>query len=245
VIGGIAVALAGWRAIFAVNVPVVLVVLFVLRRHVDRFVDDTRTDRSESHDGGRVLNAVFTSACSTQALATFAQYALLLAVPIILDARGWSAAAVGFALSLLTLGMVLVGPAGGRFGDRFGRRRPVVLGLALALVVVAAAAALGDDVSSPSVLVMLLVFGIGLGAAMPGVTTAGMEAAPPGRVSTAAGVLSASRYVGSIVAALVLAGVVEDDGSGLAVMLAVCAIALTGAVTAARWLPARPVRAPD
>ena len=58
-------------------------------------------------------------------------------------------------------------------------------------------------------------FGVGLGVATPSVMTAGIEAAPIARTGSAAGVLSASRYVGSITSTLVLASVVADDGGGL------------------------------
>jgi MFS family permease len=140
-------------------------------------------------------------------------------------------------LSLLTLGMVVISPYGGRQGDLHGRRRPVVVGLAGTLVAVGASAVFGDDVPSGLLLVTLLVFGLGLGFASPGVMTAGIEAAPDGRIGSAAGVLSASRYVGSIAATVVLAGVVRDDGGGLATLLIVCAATLALALAWASKLP--------
>lgn len=161
-------------------------------------------------------------------------------MPIVLDSRGWSAAAVGIALTALTLGMVLMGPVGGRTGDALGRRRPVTIGLCVALIAVVAAMVLGDDVPSWLLVAALLVFGLGLGFATPSIMTAGIEAAPERRIGAAAGVLSASRYVGSIAAALVLAGVVDDDGRGLAIMLVACAAIMVPAIACARWLPSHP-----
>src|SRR5688500_18557900 len=140
VIGGLATAAFGWRAIFGVNVPVVLAVLYVLRRRVPpssiAHAHAHHADAS-SEDSGRLLSGVFGAAFSMQALSTFVQYALLLAVPIVLDSRGWNAASIGVALSCLTVGMVVMGPYGGRLGDAYGRRRPVVLGLAVTVVAVA------------------------------------------------------------------------------------------------------------
>jgi MFS family permease len=199
----------------------------------------------EPDDSGRLFNRVFSVAFSTQALSTFAQYALLLAVPIVLDSRGWSSASIGVALSFLTLGMVVTGPYGGRLGDARGRRRPVVLGLTVTLVAVAASAVGGDDVSSALLVLTLLLFGLGLGVASPSVMTAGIEAAPLTRVGSAAGLLSASRYVGSIASTLVLASVVRDDGSGLATLLIVCAVSLAVSLAVARRLPGRLVGAPE
>ena len=131
VIGGLAVAAFGWRAIFGVNLPVVLAVLYVLQRRVGRGpAASAEADLPAASDGVEPLfNRVFGAAFATQALSTLAQYALLLAIPIVLDSRGWSAAGTGLCLSFLTVGMVVTGPYGGRLGDRLGRRRPVVLGL--------------------------------------------------------------------------------------------------------------------
>ncbi len=242
VVGGLATAAFGWRSIFGVNLPVVVVVLYVLQRRLPPPVDvPARRDADAAPDhAGRLVNRVFGVAFGTQALSTFAQYALLLAVPIVLDSRGWSSASIGAGLSLLTLGMVLMGPYGGRLGDLRGRRRPVVLGLTVTLVAVAVAAGGGDDVPSALLLVTLLLFGLGLGVASPSVMTAGIEAAPGARVGSAAGLLSASRYVGSIASTLVLAGVVHDDGGGLSTLLLVCTATLAVSLAVAQWLPGRP-----
>jgi DHA2 family methylenomycin A resistance protein-like MFS transporter len=246
VIGGLATAAFGWRAIFGVNLPVVVAVLYVLQRRVApssrSLVDDTSV---VPDDASRLFNGVFGVAFSTQALSTFAQYALLLAVPIVLDSRGWSAASIGVALSSLTLGMVVTGPFGGRLGDTHGRRRPVVLGLTVTVVAVAASAVAGDDVASALLVVTLLLFGLGLGVATPSVMTAGIEAVPLARVGSAAGFLSASRYVGSIASTLVLASVVHDDGSGLATLLIVSTAILAVSLVVARGLPGRLVGAPE
>jgi MFS family permease len=241
VIGGLSIAAFGWRAIFAVNLPIVLLVLVVLRRHtpVTTAAPGRRPRAPVVGRAPRIFNRVFTASFSTQALSTFAQYALLLAVPIVLDGRGWSAATTGVSLTALTLGMVVMGPFGGRQGDLHGRRRPVLVGLAVTLVAVAASALAGDGVPSWLLVTTLLLFGLGLGVATPSIMTAGIEAAPEGRIGAAAGVLSASRYVGSIAATLVLAGVVRDDGEGLAPMLVVCAVTLVLALACAHWLPGR------
>jgi MFS family permease len=246
VIGGIATAAFGWRAIFGVNLPVVLVVLYVLRRRVAASTTaSAHHEPAAADDSSRLLTGVFGVAFSTQALSTFAQYALLLAVPIVLDSRGWSAATIGVAVSFLTVGMVVTGPYGGRLGDTHGRRRPVVLGLSATLVAVGVSAVGGDQVSSAVLVVTLLLFGVGLGVATPSVMTAGIEAAPLARAGSAAGLLSASRYVGSIASTLVLAGVVRDGGAGLRTLLLVCTASLAVSLAVARRLPGRLVGAPE
>jgi MFS family permease len=245
VVGGLSTAALGWRSIFGVNLPLVVVSFYVLRRRVPERAPHATRERVEPDSTDRVFNRVFTAAFLTQALSTLAQYSLLLVVPIVLDSRDWSAAWVGGALSLLTVGMVVSGPLGGRLGDSHGRRRPVLIGLGVALVAVLASAAAGDDVPSPLLVVTLAFFGLGIGAAFPSLTTAGVEAAPIARTGSASGLLSSSRYVGSSLSTVILAVVVGDDGSGLTTMLIVCAAGLLMSVVAARLLPGRLVGAPE
>jgi MFS family permease len=232
VLGGLLIAAFGWRAVFAVNVPIVLVVLVVLRRTVptragpDTAVPAVSTAEPEATS---LWNRHFTAAFSTQALVTLAQYALLLITPMVLDARGWGSGSIGLALTLLTVGLVVASPTGGRLGDRFGRRRPVLVGLAMAAAAVALSAVQGSDVATAALLVTLVVFGVGVGGATPSLMTAGVEAAPEHRVGLAAGLLSMSRYVGSIVASLALTAFVTD-GTGETVTGAgtLLALALAG-----------------
>jgi sugar phosphate permease len=75
------------------------------------------------------------------------------------------------------------------------------------------------------------------------VITAGVEAAPVGRVGLGAGLLSASRYVGSIVASVLLGVLVADDNTGVMTMFVVTAIALVVSLAAATGLPSRSPRA--
>lgn len=240
VIGGVAIAAFGWRAIFGVNLPVVLIVVYVLQRRVAPSPPHVAEDVVDQDATSLLSNRVFGAAFSLQALSTVAQYALLLAIPIVLDHRGWTAASIGAALSALTVGMVVTGPYGGRLGDAYGRRRPVVLGLSLTVVAVAVSAASGDGVSSVLLVATLLLFGVGLGVATPSVMIAGIEAAPRERVGAASGLLSASRYVGSIASTLVLAGVMADDGSGLSTMLVACTASLMIGLLVATRLPGPP-----
>ncbi len=251
VIGGVLLAGFGWRAIFAVNLPIVIVVLIVLRRSVPKdtaapeaVVVETARPNGLFADGSQPLfNRVFCAACATQALSVLAQYALLLVTPIVLDGRGWGTGSIGLALSMLTLGMIVMGPPGGRLGDEFGRRRPAVIGLAIATVSVCVAVVFGDAAASALLIGVLLFFGLGLGVATPSVLTAGVEAAPEARVGLASGVLSSGRYLGSIVASLLISALVADNGEGVTTVLAISAIGLVASVGTAANLTSRP--APD
>src|SRR3954469_11208469 len=245
-IGGVVTAAFGWRAIFGVNLPLVLAILYVVQRRVPAPVRPAvRTATVVTGDVGRIFNRVFTAAVSVQALSTFGQYALLLAVPLVLDSRGWSPASIGVALSFLTLGLVVMGPYGGRLGDAYGRRRPVVLGLSVTVAAVLLSVVAGDAAASALLVITLLLFGIGLGVATPSLTTAGVEAVSRARVGSAAGLLSASRYVGSIASTLLLAAVVGDDASGLTILLGVSIALLSVSVVVATQLPAHRAGVPQ
>jgi MFS family permease len=174
-----------------------------------------------------------------------AQYALLLIAPMLLDDRGWSSGEVGFAVTALTLGMIVMSPIGGRLGDEWGRRRPVMLGLAAATLAVAASAVFGSAVASALLIATLLGFGLGYGIASPSILTAGIEAAPEDRVGLAAGLLSMSRYVGSIIASVLLTIVVTDDAEGVGTMLVLSTVALGISLVTASRLPRLPVANDD
>jgi len=248
VIGGLLLAAFGWRALFAINLPIVIIVLVVLHRSVPVTVDDQiqRTDTSDTANSlpantPPLANKTYVAAFSTQALAVLAQYALLLITPIVLDDRGWGTGTIGLALSALTLGMIVMSPTGGRLGDEWGRRRPVVLGLVVATAAVATSAAFGTAVASAVLIATLLAFGLGYGVASPSILTAGIEAAPEQRVGLAAGVLSMSRYVGSITASVLLTVIVTDDSSGIGTMLTLSTVALGVSLFTASRLPSAPM----
>ena len=236
VIGGALTALFGWAAIFLVNLPIVALALYAIVRM------GPVAEKAVEPKGpveGRIWNKVYTAAFSGQALTTLAQYTLLLLTPIILDARGWGSGSIGLALSALTFGMIVFGPLGGRAGDRYGRRTPVTLGFAVATGAVVVILLGGAGIEPVLLIAALTVFGIGLGGAIPSVTTAALQSVPMERTGAAAGVLSMSRYVGSITTSLIIAVSVADDASGSRVSLAVSAVAMVGAVAVARVLPGR------
>ncbi len=217
--------------------------LIVLQRSVPATVDEPVPHTDDSPATGStavqppIANPTFVAAFSTQALAVFAQYALLLVSPILLDDRGWGTGTIGLALSALTLGMIVMSPTGGRLGDEWGRRRPVVLGLLVSTIAVATSAAFGTAVASVVLIVTLLAFGLGFGVASPSILTAGIEAAPEQRIGLAAGLLSMSRYVGSIVASIALTIIVSDDASGVGTILVLSTLALGVSLLTASRLP--------
>ena len=247
VIGGVLVSLFGWHSVFAVNIPVVVVALAVLwaveipDAHTSVIVDPLACSAAvagKARPRPSIWNRVFVCSFATQASSNLGQYSLLLIAPIVFDARGWSSAKTGLALSALTVGLIIMGPPGGRYGDTAGRRRSVGVGLGIAMSGTLLLVPFGADIAPVALIVGLLTFGLGTGFASPGIMAAGLGAAPPERAGYAAGVLSMSRYFGSIAASILVSKFVSDNGGGTRLMYTVTFVALLFATSTSRGLPA-------
>lgn len=238
VLGGVLVLLFDWRGIFVVNVPIALLAMGTTRASADMTAPETAS-LVEQVTAARIANPVFLAGCATQSLTTQAQYALLLLTPILLDARGWGAGSIGLVLSALTVGMIVTGPLGGRLGDRSGYRLPAMAGIALAALMTGVLAVAGRSVHPALLTVGLALFGAGLGAATPNLMSAALGSVPDGRTGAAAGVLTTSRYVGSITTTILIAVLVTDDAAGVGTVLTVSVACIAVAVVVARWLPGR------
>ena len=236
VIGGLLVQAFGWQAIFLVNVPVAAMALLTARRSHATASMDTGHRVTVDHNE-RILNRMFVAGFSAQAFSTQAQYALLLLTPIVLNARGWEAGPIGLVLSALTLGMIVMGPIGGRAGDEHGRRLPATIGLTLATAAIIALLLGGPSIAPIVMVAALAVFGIGLGMTTPNLMSAALGSVPAARAGAAAGVLSMSRYVGSIGTSLIIAGFVTADANGTRVVLGISAICMALAILVSRGLP--------
>lgn len=245
-IGGALVGAFGWHSVFAVNIPVVVVVLVVLWsvKIPDAHRPAVETSAIETADGAQrerasIWNRVFVCAFGTQASSNLGQYSLLLIAPIVLDARGWSSMKTGLALSALTVGLIIMGPPGGRFGDAAGRRRAVGIGLAIGALGTLILLPFGASITPAVLIVGLLLFGLGTGFASPGIMAAGLEAAPSERAGYAAGMLSTSRYIGSIAASVLVSMFVSDNGDGARIIYCAAVVALLFAMAASRGIPGR------
>ena len=234
VLGGALIAAGDWRWMFAANVPIVLIALPLV----------VRLARTETHgpviaEPGRVTTldllkrGPFLAACATQTFSNFCLYSTLLVLPIVLTADGWTSGPTGAAVSALTLGMLVLSPAGGRAGDSRGRARVATVGMSLAVAGCAIVA--GFIETSPLLVVGAMIIGSGQGIASASLQTAAVEAAPLEATASAAGIYSTSRYVGSIASSLLIAALaVSDAASSRPLAFAVVGASVVATLTASR-----------
>lgn len=241
VLGGVLADGFGWRAIFGVNVPLGALALVLLARTAATPAADAAADPAV--DGpvvasrfGALASRPFRFACLTQVGSNFALYTVLLVLPSLLDARGWTGAGVGLATSGLTAGVLVLGPVGGLVGDRRGRLVPIVTGLA---IVVAGAALLATGPDRPGLLVAgPLVMGLGMGLSGASLQAAAMDAVDQAVAGAAAGLYSASRYVGSITGSLLVSATgATAAGTARPVLIAAVVATALATLTGSRSAP--------
>jgi MFS family permease len=151
----------------------------------------------------------------------------------VLDAQGWTSRSEGLVLTAMTLCLIVTGPIGGRLGDRVGRRLPMLGGFTLAAIGVAALIPFGKSASWLTFVITLAIFGAGFGFGGPVLNAAAIESVSAERTGVAAGVLSMSRYIGSIVSTVLISALVDDDANGSRTMFVIGTFVLIASVACA------------
>ena len=186
----------------------------------------------------------FAAANGGIALGNLAMYTVLLSVPLLLASRSASATwQTGLVLTVMLGAMIVGSPLGGRLADRFGRRLPTTVGLALLTLGTVPMAVAGAVIRLQPLVLSLACVGMGVGMAMPGLQSTAVESVRKEEAGVASCVYSTSRYLGSIVGSTLLAGLLGADRShadGLSRVFVLVFMAAALATVVGLGLQARP-----
>ena len=146
--------------------------------------------------------------------------------------RGGTSLESGIVLAALSVAMVIVSPLGGHLVDRFGRRLPTTVGLALLIPGALPIALAGTDVTIPILVLGLALVGAGIGLSSPGLQTTAVESVDQNDAGVASGVYATSRYLGSIIGSALLAAVLGAERDNVDQLGIVFAIVFASAILA-------------
>lgn len=248
-LGGVLVQSLGWRSVFLVNVPVVLVAGLVAGRTV-------RPDRTEGGHPyllgrGRAVLALrrrpaFAVANAVAGTMNFGSLGLLFLLTLFLQTvQQRSASAAGVAVLPLFLPLVVLAPLAGRATARWGPRPTMLVGLGVGAAGVALLATWSAATPYAGLLPAMLAWGVGLGVLTPAVVAAALAAVPPRHAGLASGVNNTARQAAGVAGIALYGGIAGSpaDPARFLTGLHVTALTTAGlfvvAAFAAAAVPAR------
>ncbi len=185
----------------------------------------------------------FTQASLCVAVRMFTMSGATFLMPLYLaDVQGLNAVTTGLTLTAHAVGLFPTMRLSGKLADRWGSRRPVVLGMSVQMSAMTYFALLGGGAGLVLVVMGLVIHGLGAGLSLPALHRAALSGVPQRRIGVAAGLYSMIRFCGTVLGAA-LQGVLLQQGldRGLLTIDAyhVCfwfivAIALVGVVVAVK-----------
>ncbi len=149
----------------------------------------------------------FTAANLSIGFANLALYGTLLAIPALLAVDPAKAVLVGVALFCLSVTQIVLAPLTGVLVDRFGARWPPAFGGLCIAVGSVATGAVVDGGSFGWLIASLLLTGSGISFTFPATRVAAVDAVPQRFVALASGIVSTSRYLAGMIAAILVGAV--------------------------------------
>jgi len=205
-LGGFLIAVANWRAIFLVNIPVGIFGLWLAWRHLPTSTGQPKMSPS-------LKASVFRSwPLVTGVLAAFFTFVALASnmflIPFVLQPlMGLTAAQAGLVMITVPLTILVVAPLSGHLTDRVGPRWPATAGVTLVAIAIVLMSQLHSGSAVAFTVMILVLYGMGAGFFQAPNNAAVMTAAPFDARGTVSGVLALARSLGQIVG-VALAGVI-------------------------------------
>lgn len=168
-------------------------------------------------------------------------YGLPFVVSLLLQQhRGMTALHTGTVfLPMMLIGLVLT-PFSARLAERLGRKRLIVVGLALMALGLGAVAALPDSAPLWTVAALMVLVGLGGPTVSPAATALLLDTVPHDQAGVASGVFNTSRQVGGALAVAVFGGLMAQPEAltqGAHASLWIAATVLAGTTVLAMFLP--------
>jgi DHA2 family methylenomycin A resistance protein-like MFS transporter len=132
------------------------------------------------------------------------------------DVRGDSAAVAGLHMAVTTVSFGFTSVVAGRLAARYGTRGPILAGLSGLCVAAWWAAALSPAAPFPVLAPPLVLMGVGAGLVAPSMNAAILASVPASLAGIGAGVLNASRQVGTAFGVALFAGLFHGAGKAAA-----------------------------
>jgi MFS family permease len=209
-IGGLLIALGGWRLIFFVNVPVGIFAIVLARLLVPRSKLGASTTRRFRGLLELLRNPTIAFGVGGGLISYLVMFGALFVVPYYLVTDNVSASASGLQLAVLPIALGLTAPLAGRMADRVGVRPLTIGGLALTAT---GLAVIGLLHGTPPRLLGLAIAGVGLGAFTPVNNAAVMAAGPRERAGVLGGLVNMTRTLGAILG-VALASLLYTSATG-------------------------------
>jgi EmrB/QacA subfamily drug resistance transporter len=177
--------------------PVVLTSFIVMVVGAIAFYVNERRVSSPMVDLSLFRSKIFSLGNLTGLLSFAVMYAVMFLAPFFLDnVRRLDALTSGIFLTAIPIGMTIFTPISGALADRFGPKRPLVIGMLAATLGSALLAVNAVWYSVPVTLLGLLLVGVGMGVFTPPNNSQVMGSVPTNRLGITGGMLNMSRTLG-------------------------------------------------
>ena len=164
-------------------------------------------------------SSTFAGANVVAMLVTLAMFGVFFFMSIYMqNVLGYSATGTGAAFLPMTVLIILIAPAAGKFSDRVGSRWLMTAGMSCLTVSLIVFSRLGLDSSFWDIFPGLVVGGLGMGLVMTPMTAAALGSVPVAKSGVGSGVLNTFRQLGGALGIAVMGAIVaayiDFDGAG-------------------------------
>ena len=189
--------------------PVILGLFAAAAAALALFVRLEARQRAPMLDLSLFRNSTFSGANVVALLVTLAMFGVFFFMSLYMqNILGYSAVKTGAVFLPMTVLIILVAPAAGRFSDRIGSRWLMTGGMALLVVALLLVSRLGLDSGFWDIFPGLIVGGLGMASVMTPMTAAALGSVPVAKAGVGSGVLNTFRQLGGALGIAVMGAIV-------------------------------------